>query len=222
MPAAAKPEEPGRPLEMFIVASDYGWAATLTQRPEPHRAPRVISIIAKAFLDVQLRWSAMERDLHALWQGVVGHERFINGFRCHCYIDHKNNVFSEAQLDNRRRSKKMSNWALELQTFDIVRIWVRGEANILGDAPSRAPWEHELAQHLPIPDMPVRDLARMMYQDPDALEDLVARRKQALVGDAPWTPLERDEADDVVSDEGDEIRGPAAASGYETPRFGYD
>ena len=46
----------------------------------------------------------------------------------------------------------MSNWALELQQFDIVRVWIRGEANILGDAPSRAPWESELAGHLPIPD----------------------------------------------------------------------
>ena len=66
--AAAKPEESGRPLAMFVDASDYGWAATLTQRP------------AKAFLDVQLRWFAMERELYALWQGVVGHERYTKGF----------------------------------------------------------------------------------------------------------------------------------------------
>ena len=61
-----------------------------------------------------------------------------------------------------------------------------------------------------------------MHQDPDALEDLMARRKQVLVGDAPWAALERDDADEVVSEEGEEIRGPAAVSGYETPRFGYD
>ena len=39
----------------------------------------------------------------------------------------------------------MSNGALELQCFDIVRVWIRGEANILADAPSRAPWESALA-----------------------------------------------------------------------------
>jgi hypothetical protein len=139
--AAAKPEESGRPLEMFVDASEYGWAATLCQRPVPHRAPKVISIVAKSFLDVQQRWSAMERELYALWQGVVGHERLIRGFKTYCFIDHKNNLFTKAQLDNMRRSKKMSNWALELQQFDIVRVWIRGEANILADAPSRAPWE---------------------------------------------------------------------------------
>ncbi len=72
--AAAHPETYGRPLEMFVDASDYGWCATLCQRLEPHKTPKIISIIAKPFTDVQLRWSAMERELYALWQGVVGHE----------------------------------------------------------------------------------------------------------------------------------------------------
>ena len=77
--AAAKPHLSGRPLEMFVDASDYAWAATLCRRPEPHVAPKIVSIIAKGFSDVQQRWSAMERELYALWQGVVGHERMIRG-----------------------------------------------------------------------------------------------------------------------------------------------
>ena len=56
----------------------------------------------------------------------------------------------------------MSNWALDLQCYDLVRVWIRGEANILADAPSRAPWELGVAAHLPIPDMPVRELVRQM------------------------------------------------------------
>lgn len=95
--AAAHPEESGRPLEMFIDASDYGWAATLCQRPKPFAAPKVIAINSKGFTDVQQRWSAMERELYALWQGVTGHERMVRGFKVFCYIDHKNNLFSEAQ-----------------------------------------------------------------------------------------------------------------------------
>jgi hypothetical protein len=79
--AAANPAASGRPLEMFIDASDYGWSGTLTQRPTPHAAPKVISIVAKGFTDVQQRWSAMERELFALWQGVVSHERLIKGFK---------------------------------------------------------------------------------------------------------------------------------------------
>ncbi len=72
--AAAHPEESGRPLEMFIDASDFAWSATLCQRPEPHKAPKIVAITTKAFSDTQLRWSAMERELFALWRGVVSHE----------------------------------------------------------------------------------------------------------------------------------------------------
>ncbi len=112
--AAAQPGVTGRPLELFVDASDYGWAATLCQRPAPHKAPQIAAVVAKGFSDVQQRWSAMERELYALWQGVVSHERMVKGFRVYCYIDHKHNLFSDAQLDNRRRSKKTCNWALEL------------------------------------------------------------------------------------------------------------
>ena len=41
---AANPEKYGCPLEMFIDASDYGWAACLCQRPEPHAAPKIMSL----------------------------------------------------------------------------------------------------------------------------------------------------------------------------------
>ena len=67
--AAARPDQTGRPFEIFVDASDYGWAAVLCQRPAPHVAPKIIAIISRAFNDTQLRWSAMERELYALWQG---------------------------------------------------------------------------------------------------------------------------------------------------------
>ena len=119
-------------------------------------------------------------ELFALWKGVVGLERHIKGFHTFVYMDHKNNLFSEAQLDNRRRSKKMSNWALELQQFDIVRVWIRGEANILADAPSRAPWDAQMARHLPIPDMPLRDIIRQMYVSPEAWHKAVDAKTKKM------------------------------------------
>ena len=195
----------------------------LCQRPEAGKAPLIIAVIAKRFTDVQQRWSAMERELYALWQGVVGHERLIKGFKCYCDIDHKNNIFSDAQLDNRRRSKKMSNWALELQQFNIERIWIRGEANILADAPSWAPWEEMLAQFLPIPDMPLRDLTIKLYQVPEEVDDSVSRRRQTLTGDKPWTALPGQKAlQGPFLDQArqGELPTPDFGSGARTPEFG--
>ena len=104
---AAQPDQSGRPLEMFVDASDYAWAACLCQRLEPHGTPKIVALACKGFSDAQLRWSVMERELYALHQGVLGHDRLIRGFKVYCYIDHNNNLFSEAQLDNWRRSNKM-------------------------------------------------------------------------------------------------------------------
>ena len=88
------------------------------------RAPRVVSIVARAFDDAQLRWSAMERELYALWQAVVGHEKMIRGLLTFVYIDHKNNLFNAAMLGNKRIAKKVSGWALELQWFNLSLIHI--------------------------------------------------------------------------------------------------
>lgn len=80
---AANPEKSGCPLEMFIDANDYGWAACLTQRLEPHAVSKIVLLISRSFSDTQLRWSAMEREFYDIWQGVVGHERLIKGFKCY-------------------------------------------------------------------------------------------------------------------------------------------
>ena len=105
-------------------------------------------MIAKALSDTQLRWSALERHLHALWREVVGFERLIRGFKVYVYMDHKINLFT--LLDNRRVAKRLVHWTLELQRFNIVRVWIRGEANILADAPSQPLWESKLMEHLPL------------------------------------------------------------------------
>ena len=65
----------------------------MTQRDRPHGTPRIIAIVSKACTDTQLRWSAMERELYALWQGVVHLEKHIKGFRVFVYMDRKNNMF---------------------------------------------------------------------------------------------------------------------------------
>ena len=76
----------------------------------------------------------------------------------------------------------------------MICVWIRGEANILGDPPSRAPCETELAQHLPIPDKPVRELVRQMYQPPEEFDLLVRDRARVLLGDEPqWKTLGRSE-----------------------------
>ena len=113
----------------------------------------------------------------------------------------------------------MSNWALELQQFNIERIWIRGEANILADAPSRAPWENALAQYLPIPDAPARDLIIQLYKDPEKLEGDVSARRQVLTDWATWNVTATTPAPENVTPE-DVERSFTPEFGSPTPDFG--
>ena len=116
----------------------------------------------------------------------------------------------------------MSNWALELQQYNISRVWIRGEANILADAPSRAPWEAEMARHLPIPDLPLRELIRQMYTSPEAWSKLVHDRSKKINLDE-WQELERElhpNAPDMgirQADEKERARETAAGRRPSTP-----
>ena len=202
--AAQKPHDSGRPFELFVDASDFAWCGTLCQRLRPHGAPKIISMISRAFTPTQLRWSAMERELFGLWQSVIGHEKYIKGLLTYVYMDHKNNLFSQSMLDNRRIAKKVSNWALELQCFNIVRVWIRGEANILSDVPSRAPWENELAKHLPIPCDPILQLIEAFYQEDDALVERMPRidNWQPLTTETPGLGTPKFGTSEASDDEG--------------------
>jgi hypothetical protein len=122
-------------------------------------------------------------------------------------MDHKTNLYTEALLDNRRISKEMSNWALELQDFNIIRIWIRGELNVLGDAPSRAPWENALADQLPIPDAPLREIIAKIYKQPPEFEREV--QTVAMKRNLPkeWVPLQAEAV--VESDQYDNLKDQA-------------
>ena len=114
------------------------------------------------------------------WQGLLSHERLIKGFKVFVYIDHKNNLFTECTLDNRWMSTNILNWAVEINESDVTRVWIRGEANVLADAPSRAPWEHRLAKHLPFPTGPLNELIETIYIAPKKWDGAVQSAPKKL------------------------------------------
>ena len=75
---AAKGIAGGCPLELYIDASDYAWAATLAQRPAPDKAPRPIAVFSKSFTATEANWSAFERELYGLREGGSGSDRAVH------------------------------------------------------------------------------------------------------------------------------------------------
>ena len=104
-------------------------------------------------------------------------------------------------------------------------MWIRGEANILADAPSRAPWEAELARNLPIPDLPLRELIKQMFVSPEAWEKMVGEKKTKMNLDE-WQALEAAtpaQVNDATQDMGfkqvTEVQKTAEGGGTENFKF---
>ena len=85
-------------------------------------------------------------------------EKWVKGFTVSLRTDHKNNVEFERVLKTRRGSKKLVNWCVDmLPTIGRVRrLYIAGEKNVLADVLSRYGWDQHVANHLPVPDLPIR------------------------------------------------------------------
>ena len=89
------------------------------------------------------------------------------------YTDHRNNIFTDSLFANKRISKKLLRWALDLEDLGsrVVRVWLRGEDNILGDAPSRNPEDRDVLHTLRVPGGPVRRVIEQMFTAPSSAEE---------------------------------------------------
>ncbi len=51
----------GRPIELYVDASDFAWAACLCQRAEKGGAPRPCAVFSRSFTETECAWSTFER-----------------------------------------------------------------------------------------------------------------------------------------------------------------
>ena len=82
---------------------------------EPRPGPRPAACFNKSFTQTEKAWSAFERELYALREGLAAVEHLAKGFRLHVMMDHKNSIFTNSRLGNKRVNKKLLLWALEIE-----------------------------------------------------------------------------------------------------------
>ena len=173
--AAADPAS-GRPLELYIDASDYAWGCCLAQRAVVGGPPRPGAVYGRSFTATEMGWHTFERELFAYKESLLATEHLTKGFPLLVLTDHKNNLFTSALIGNKRVNKKLLRWSLDIQEHSsrITRCWIAGKDNVLGDGPSRNPPDRDQARSLAIPAGPVRKIIMDMFCRPDALEKEVA------------------------------------------------
>ena len=136
-PAAARYVESGRPFMLFCDASDFGYAAVLAQPAGVHQTPRPVAVLSKSFDSTQQRWTPMERELHSMYEAVMWAQRFAKSYKLFVFTDHKNNTFRSKIQPTRRVSKNLLKMCIEMEPLGVERVYLSGDDNILGDAPSR-------------------------------------------------------------------------------------
>lgn len=109
----------------------------------------------------------MEREAHTMYKRVMELERYCKGYKKFLFTDHRNSAVRAKLNPPRRIAKKLLRIATEHDELNIERVYLAGEWNVLGDAPSRAPVDREVARNLPVPLMPIRNFIRRMFWAPD-------------------------------------------------------
>ena len=61
----------------------------------------------KSFAAAEANWSAFERELYGLREGVAATEPYTKGFEVLVQVDHKTNLFTNSLLGNRRVNKRL-------------------------------------------------------------------------------------------------------------------
>ena len=215
--AASNYMETGRPFLLFVDASDYGYAGVLAQQAEIHGVARPIAVLSKSFDETQQRWTAMERELHALYEVAMWSQKYAKSFKIFCFTDHKNNTFRSKIQPTRRVSKKLLKMCIELEPLGIERVYLAGDANILGDAPSRAPADRALARNLPVPLGAIRDTIHRMFWAPDEVAGDTKKRLQELGIENPgmlaYLPVDAESTAVAVNEalQEDEVSEPTRA-----------
>ena len=160
-------------MELFVDACDYGWGATLAQRISENGPRRLVCCFSKSFSRTEQAWSTFERELCGLKDAMRAVEHLSKGFPLIVYTDHKNNLFTDTLVGGKRIQKKLVRWSLEVDemTSKVTRVWLKGEDNILGDAPSRNPKGRDAARDAAPPCGPVHRIVEWMFAKPDTEEE---------------------------------------------------
>ena len=70
----------------------------------------------------------------------------------------------------------------------VRRLYIAGEKNVLAYVLSRYGWDQHVANHLPVPDLPIRKKKSLLFTAPADLADAVRKRSEAM-GFGAWQPV---------------------------------
>ena len=143
--------DPNRPYVLFTDASKYGWAGVLTQPYEEinesteltaktgasqkktvihHR----VSYISRLFRGSQLNWAALTKEAYAIYKSIRKLSFYLTNTDILIRSDH---LPLKKFLRQNTMNTKVSNWAVELKSYNLKFEYIKGIKNTLTDTLSR-------------------------------------------------------------------------------------
>jgi transposase InsO family protein len=121
---------PGITFELFTDASDIAIGGTLVQQTKP------IGFVSRKLLDVETRYTVMERELLALVYCLAKFRRYLVDAHFRVYTDNKAVKFL---VNKETMNARMARWVLLIQEFDFDIHHISGKHNVVADVMSRYP-----------------------------------------------------------------------------------
>ena len=134
--------DPNKDYYLFTDASKFGWAGVLTQLldkldgiPDTKKVIyHPVQYVSGLFRGSQLGWAALTKEAYAIYRNVKRLSFYLELAKTYLRSDH---LPLKKFLYRNTLNSKVNNWAVELETYNIVFEWIKGKDNVLADVLSR-------------------------------------------------------------------------------------
>ena len=125
-----------KPYTLFTDASKHGWAGVLTQEFKTEVNGKVLkelhpfAYVSGLFCGIQLNWAALTKEAYAIYLSVKKLFFYITDADITLRSDH---LPLKHFLLRNTLNFKVNNWAIELETYRIKFVHIKGKSNVLAD-----------------------------------------------------------------------------------------
>ena len=129
-----------KPYMLFTDASKHGWAGVLTQEFETEVKQKVlkelhpVAYVSGLFHGSHLNWAALTKEAYAIYLSVKKLAFYITDADITLRSNH---LPLKRFLLKNTLNDKVSNWAVELETYRIKFEQIKGKSNVLANTLSR-------------------------------------------------------------------------------------
>ena len=142
--------DPNRPYVLFTDASKYGWAGVLMQlydeinesnqstadvsTSQRKTVYHPVSYISGFFRGSQLNWAALTKEAYTIYMSVQKPSFYLTNADVLIRSDH---LPLKKFLRQNTMNSKVNNWAIKLESYNLMFVYIQGIQNTLADTLSR-------------------------------------------------------------------------------------